>query len=165
MRHSRVVSVGLIVSLLVGCAVGEYRNAHAARHLSGTSLAGGAPVGPFTATVSVGPDTGMSLTGELTLQTTNTGERRLLLVPQHSRTIPISGQRSGLAMNLVFYLPGDRQLFGVGTIGEDPATRKWVMGGPLAGPRRGDTGAWEGQLFNASGFNDEHQYKYSTDAG
>jgi hypothetical protein len=106
-------------------------------------------VGSFRATVYLGPDHGLALAGELRLAWTNTGALTGMLVPKRGAAVPLSGQVDGAAINLIFYLGQGKHIFGVGTIGRDPGAKHGVMGGPLVGPRTGDSGDWAAAITAA----------------
>jgi hypothetical protein len=98
--------------------------------------------GSFEATVYSGPDKGVALRGRLKLRASKTGVLGGQLVPKRGAAIPLSGQLTGYAINLVFYLGHGLHIFGVGTIGKDPGAKTLVLGGPLVGPNKGDGGDW-----------------------
>jgi hypothetical protein len=94
------------------------------------------------AKVHLGPDAGLSLSGDLILAADRTGTVIGQLVHTDGTIISITGQATGRALNLIFDL-GERGLvFGVGT-GQQPISAcSGVIGGPLVGPRSGDSGDW-----------------------
>ncbi len=105
---------------------------------AGTGISGG-----FSATIYQGPDKGMTLVGELELTASSSGRLTGKLVRNSGTSLPVSGQLTGLAISLVFYLPGGKHIFGVGTFGQDPTSKQWAVGGPLVGPGKGDSGDWD----------------------
>jgi hypothetical protein len=111
--------------------------------LAGSRFTAPMTVGAFEATVHSGPDTGLSLRGTLRLGWSRDNQLLGLLARTSGPAVPVSGQLNGVAINLVFYLAHNRHLFGVGTIGHDPGTKHWFVGGPLVGPERGDSGDWD----------------------
>jgi hypothetical protein len=110
----------------------------------------------FTATVYHGPDTGLSLRGTLTLRDNRAGGLAGQLARQHAPAVPVSGQLTGLAINLVFYLGHGQHIFGVGTFGQDPGARGGFVGGPLVGPNKADAGDWFADDDQGSGANVAH---------
>jgi hypothetical protein len=108
-------------------------------------------IGPFEATVYAGPDKGMPVSGTLRPRATRAGALTGLLVRKGGAGIALSGQLTGYAINLVFYPGAGKHIFGVGTIGQDPGTKRWVLGGPLVGPGKGDSGAWDGLVTAPAG--------------
>ena len=98
--------------------------------------------GNFSATIYQGPDRGLTLQGLLELTGGQGGRLSGRLTPASGAAVPVSGQLTGTAISLVFYLPGGKQVFGVGAIGQDPDSKRWVAGGPLVGPGPGDSGDW-----------------------
>ena len=99
--------------------------------------------GPFTATVYHGPDSGLTVQGELNLHVDATGSVTGVL--KQSKGVPvvsIVGQANGRAINLLFDLGTHGLLFGVGTMQEDLRTCKGHAGGPLVGPADPDSGSW-----------------------
>jgi hypothetical protein len=105
---------------------------------TGTSIAGG-----FSATIYQGSDKGKTFVGQLELTASSGGRLTGKLVRNSGTAIPVSGQLTGVAINLVFYLPGSKHIFGVGTFGQDPTSKQWAVGGPLVGPGKGDSGDWD----------------------
>jgi hypothetical protein len=168
MQHNLQASLRQIMTALLACAAlaaaATYHARAQASPPAGThSTAALTTIGPFEATVHAGPDTGLSLRGRLSLGADRNGQITGLLAPARGHAVRVSGQVNGNAINLVFYLGSGTHVFGVGTIGQDPGAKQSFAGGPLVGPRKGDSGDWDITYFNASGFNDEHQYKYSSD--
>jgi hypothetical protein len=101
--------------------------------------------------VYYGPDKGLSLQGDLKLQETKAGQLSGMLVRNHGSTVLVSGQRTGVAINLVFYLGHNKHIFGVGTFGQDPGATQWFVGGPLVGPNKADAGDWGVTGINVTG--------------
>jgi hypothetical protein len=58
-------------------------------------------------------------------------------------SVPVVGQSTGRAINLLFTVGDGQYLFGVGTMEHDLATCDGAMGGPFVGPQPGDAGDWE----------------------
>jgi hypothetical protein len=99
-------------------------------------------LGTFEATIHRGPDAGLMVQGVLQLGHNKSNEVMGQVVRKRGSAIPVSGQLNGLAINLVFYLGHGQHVFGVGTVGQDPGMKHWFMGGPLVGPKPGDSGDW-----------------------
>jgi hypothetical protein len=97
----------------------------------------------FEATVDQGPDRGLALRG--TLHLTHYRGRRVAgtLSPARGAAIAVMGQQTGVAVNLVFLVQKSHLIFGEGTLVPAPQSRRWVMGGGLVGPRKGDSGSWQ----------------------
>jgi hypothetical protein len=152
MQHNLRAPLRQIVVALLACAalaaaaLTYHAGAQASPAANSHSTAALTDIGPFEATVHAGPDTGLSLRGRLRLGADRNGQITGLLAPAGGHALPVSGQVTGNAINLVFYLGRGTHVFGVGTIGRDPGAKQSFAGGPLVGPRT----------------NDEHQYKYST---
>jgi hypothetical protein len=139
--HTKFLATLLVLTAMVSMAATYQTKALASRSAAGGSAAL-KNVGPFEATVYRGPDKGLSLVGELKLQATKSGQLTGMLVPKSGQAIPITGQASGAAIHLIFYLGGGKHVFGVGAIGRDPASMHIFIGGPLVGPNGGDSGDW-----------------------
>jgi hypothetical protein len=167
MQHNLRVPLRQIVAALLACAalavvaLTHHAGAQASPPAASHSTAALTDIGPFEATVRAGPDSGLSLRGRLRLGADRNGQITGLLAPTHGHVVPVAGQFTGNAINLVFYLGSGTHVFGVGTIGRDPGAKQAFAGGPLVGPRTGDSGDWDVTSFNASGCNDEHTYEYS----
>jgi hypothetical protein len=105
----------------------------------------------FEATVRVGPNTGTSFAGTLTVEIDKHGALSGPLTTTDDQAIPMVGQVTGRAINLAFELqkpegetPG-RYLFGTGTAWTPIASAiqyGGVMGGTFAGPDEGNIGDW-----------------------
>lgn len=101
-------------------------------------------LGHFEATVYGGPDRGLTLRGTLRLRVPRSGGGAVgTLTRKNGSVVPVSGQIQGHAVNLFFQVGGGRHIFGVGTAGYDSSQKRWAVGGPLVGPRRGDSGDWD----------------------
>ena len=96
----------------------------------------------FSAVVYEGPDKGLSVEGQLTLQVNQSGSLTGTLKQTKGSDIPVVGQANGRAINLIFDLGQSRLLFGVGTLQQDIHTCAGAAGGPLVGPRGADSGNW-----------------------
>jgi hypothetical protein len=96
----------------------------------------------FEATVYQGPDKGLSLVGTLTVQYDRTGALTGRFDAQQGQAVPVSGQFTDAAINLIFYLGQGKHIFGVGTFGQEPGHHGWFVGDPLVGPSSGDSGDW-----------------------
>jgi hypothetical protein len=118
---------------------------------------------PFTAAVREGPSAGQGWSGVIGLRQERSGaidhgalfvvagERDGAIVP--GPTLPVVGQATGRAINLLITLADGRAVFGVGTMAADLAhcggidlrtgkATPFFMGGPLVGPEPGDLGDW-----------------------
>jgi hypothetical protein len=152
-----VAAGGATAALLA--AVGLGRPRAAAQETATATAAEDVPFnGGFRAEIYQGPSTGLTLVGRLDLTMDEAGRLSGEFVPDAGEatpgaaaeetptaaaSVPVTGQLSGVAINLVFYLPEGKRIFGVGTLGEDPATGDWIAGGPLVGPEPGDSGDWD----------------------
>jgi hypothetical protein len=96
----------------------------------------------FSATVYQGPDRGLSVQGQLTLQVNQTGSLSGTLKQTSGPDVSVVGQADGRAINLVFNLGQNRLLFGVGTLQQDIHSCAGAAGGPLVGPNGPDSGNW-----------------------
>lgn len=96
----------------------------------------------FEANVHHGPDAGLSLVGNLTLQVEPSGALSGVLTQQDSSQVQVSGQAQGQAINLVFDLGNKQHIFGVGSLQYDVRECKGAIGGPFTGPQPGDSGDW-----------------------
>lgn len=110
---------------------------------------------PFEATVRRGPDAGLSLDGLLALGLTPAGAvDHGQLVKADGTTVPVVGQVTGRAVNLLFEVGTGQTVYGVGTAAEDLRSacatlmRQHLyapmpaLGGPLVGPKGDDSGEW-----------------------
>jgi len=105
----------------------------------------------FEAKVRLGPNTGTSFAGTLTVDIDAHGALSGALTTTDDQTIPVVGQVTGRAINLAFELQQpegetpERYLFGTGTAWTPIASQTQcgrVMGGTFAGPEGGDIGEW-----------------------
>ena len=96
----------------------------------------------FSAVVYEGPDKGLSVEGQLTLQVNQSGSLTGTLKQTKGSDVLVVGQANGRAINLIFDLGKSRLLFGVGTLQQDIHTCEGAAGGPLVGPRGADSGNW-----------------------
>jgi hypothetical protein len=99
----------------------------------------------FEATIHQGPNAGLSLVGELTLEVQPSGSLTGMLILDDGSQVKAVGQTEGRAINLMFDLGNDQQIFGVGTSEYDIRECKGVLGGPFSGPLPGDIGDWRGK--------------------
>jgi hypothetical protein len=110
---------------------------------------------PFEATVRTGPDAGLSLIGFLAL---NPGPGGAIdqgsFVLDDGRELPVVGQVTGRAVNLMITVADGQVIFGVGTLENDLSVCAGQMGGPLVGPQPGDQGDW-GTLLGSRPLNGE----------
>lgn len=110
---------------------------------------------PFEATVRRGPDAGLSLDGLLALGLTPAGAvDHGQLVQADGTTVPVVGQVTGRAVNLLFQVGTGQTVYGVGTAAQDLRTACAALmtkhlyapmpplGGPLVGPKGDDSGDW-----------------------
>jgi hypothetical protein len=107
---------------------------------SGGGFAPPTALGTFEATVRTGPDAGLGMQGILEL---GRDKYSALLVRHQGPAVPVTGQVDGLVVNLIFYLGRGQHVFGAGTAGRDPGTKRWFMGGTFVGPHPADSGAWQ----------------------
>src|SRR6266545_5409727 len=98
--------------------------------------------GAFEATVHQGPDAGLSVTGDLQIAIDPSGHITGALVRSDGLQVVASGQTVGQAISMVFQLAKDQTIFGVGALTDDPRICTGVGGGPLTGPKPGDSGDW-----------------------
>jgi len=99
----------------------------------------------FEATVYQGPETELSLVGDLTLSVDPTGAAEGSLVTSDTGAeYPVVGQVNGRAINLAFDLGDDVYIFGLGTAFEPIGAGNCgkALGGPFVGPSPDDTGTW-----------------------
>lgn len=101
----------------------------------------------FEATVGVGPNTGLALTGDLVFEIAPDGQiPQGWLIPDSGAPIPVSGQVQGRSIGLLFQVGEDQAIFGTGVAGGDlsqcDGTWDGDLGGPFAGPASGDLGDW-----------------------
>jgi hypothetical protein len=104
-------------------------------------------VAAFTATVQQGPNAGEEFEGTLIFGVEADGAiDQAFLVPEQDDPIPVVGQATGRAINLLFTVADGRFLYGVGTAENPVAACEGViegtMGGPFTGPEEGDSGDW-----------------------
>lgn len=102
--------------------------------------------GTFEATVHQGPDAGLSVVGDLKLQIDPSGTITGVVSEKDGTQIVTSGQTIGQAISLLFDVGGGKHIFGVGTLEKDRHECKGVVGGPMSGPRSGDSGDWSAVL-------------------
>lgn len=98
--------------------------------------------GQFTGTVRIGPDAGFVLSGKLTIRIDEKGVIEGMLVRENAAAVRTGGQANGRAINLIFHLPDEKIMFGVGTLENDIRECRGAVGGPLVGPAEGDIGDW-----------------------
>jgi hypothetical protein len=100
--------------------------------------------GPFVAQIYRGPDSGLRVAGALTLSISrSSGHATGTVVRVSGSVVRVQGRVRGGAINLAFNLGGGKYLFAVGAAFPEPRLHKVVMGGPLVGPRRADSGDWQ----------------------
>jgi hypothetical protein len=97
--------------------------------------------GDFEAGIYSGPDKGLMLNGKLELSM-DTGKVKGTFTGSDGKSVTVTGQAEGQAVNLAFQLGEKRYLFGVGTSVEDFSQCGGAAGGPLVGPQPGDSGDW-----------------------
>ncbi len=100
----------------------------------------------FKASVNYGPDTGLTLDGQLGLNfDANGGVTGMYMSKDGKTQYPIAGQVTGRAINLAFNIGKNKFVYGVGTAWEDIMAGNCgtALGGPLVGPKVGDMGDWE----------------------
>lgn len=98
----------------------------------------------FEATVRQGPDAGHALAGTLLVAIEAHGaiDHGALLSPT-AAPVPVVGQVTGRAVNLLFTLGAGQVIYGVGTAQHPVAgCQPGALGGPLVGPAPGDSGDW-----------------------
>jgi hypothetical protein len=133
------ILVGLALALIV--AVPLTRPVAAASHSQAHARATLAI--HFTAKVYNGPDKGMLLNGTLSLHIApGTGATTGSLIRMDGMRVPVGGRVQNGAVNLFFDLSRQNHLFGVGTMVYYTPTMQMLLGGPLVGPRPGDSGDW-----------------------
>jgi hypothetical protein len=130
-----LLTIALCSSLLVACGA-------SAPTTPATQRCSGA----FEATVHQGPDAGLAVSGALQVQIDASGHLSGALVRSDGVQVIASGQTIGQAINMLFDLGNDQQLFGVGTLSTDLHMCQGVGGGPLTGPKPGDSGDWRWTL-------------------
>jgi hypothetical protein len=123
--------IALCCSLLVACGAG-----------AASSQTAQSCRGAFEATVHQGPNAGLAVTGNLQIQISPSGQLSGALVRSDGVQIIASGQTIGQAINMFFDLGNGQQLFGVGTLSNNIQMCQGVAGGPLTGPKPGDSGDW-----------------------
>lgn len=99
-------------------------------------------IGPFEATVHQGPNTGLSLIGDLELTIDGRGDAIGVLRLEEEDEVSTVGQVDGKAINLVFVVGEERYIYGVGGSVQDIRDCDAVWGGPFVGPDSGDMGDW-----------------------
>lgn len=99
-------------------------------------------IGRFEATVHYGPNTGVSLNGQVKLDVESSGNVSGVLTLADGSQVKAVGQANGRAINLMFDLGNDQKVFGVGTAERDIREGGGMMGGPFSGPAAGDLGDW-----------------------
>lgn len=98
---------------------------------------------PFHAEVYRGPNTGLAVAGVLTLDIEPSGSTSGALVQDGGAQLPLVGQTTGRAINLLFDLGDGTHLSGVGTADSDiRACQFHTILGPFIGPKDDDSGAW-----------------------
>jgi hypothetical protein len=105
----------------------------------------------FSVTIHYGPDTGLSLQGDLPLVITAQGSVSGAIHSSKGQDVQIVGQANGRAINLLFNLGNEKVLFAVGTLLNDIQVCKGMAGGPVVGPRDADSGDWCGHLAKGPG--------------
>ncbi len=92
-----------------------------------------------------GPSAGTVYDGVLALRVGQAGSiDDGVLVVDGETAIPVVGQATGRAINLLFSMEDAPPLYGVGTLENDISQCTGQMGGPFAGPQPGDGGDWAG---------------------
>jgi hypothetical protein len=149
MRPTPTATLTLLLLVLITAAgaAPAHSRAAAASHAAPTRLLG---LQAFEASVSHGPDTGLSLSGKLTLRDDRAGALTGRLAPAQGPPVPVSGQLTGRAISLIVYVGHGKHLVGVGTFGHDPGAKQWFAGGPLVGPNKAAAGDWIAETTTAS---------------
>ncbi|MCC6791315.1 MAG: hypothetical protein IT336_06515 [Thermomicrobiales bacterium] len=97
----------------------------------------------FEVVIRQGPSSGTRLRGVLTVGADEHGAVDGSLLLGSGLAIPVTGQVTGRAVSLHFDAGDYGALYGVGVIAGDLGTCEVVdMGGPVVGPRAGDSGDW-----------------------
>lgn len=151
-HHAIASALMLLLSMVGATAATELRAAGTSDVAPATLLV----LDDFTAAVYHGPDAGFSLSGRLALRHNRAGLLAGQVVPPHASAVPVSGQLTGLAINLVFYLGHGKHFFGVGTFGKDAGDKGEFVGGLLVGPNTADGGDWSADDDLGSGANVAH---------
>lgn len=133
MKHFLIIA--LCCGLLVACGT------NAATNQTTQSCRGA-----FEATVHQGPNAGLAVSGELQIQIDASGHLSGALVRPDGVQVVASGQTIGQAINMLFDLGNGQELFGVGTLSNDLQMCQGLGGGPLTGPKPGDSGDWRWTL-------------------
>lgn len=97
----------------------------------------------FKAAVYAGPDTGVSMQGNLNLHVDDSGSVNGVLKQAKQADIQAVGQANGRAIHLIFDLGQARLIYGVGTLQNPIQMCKGAVGGPLVGPNERDSGSWQ----------------------
>lgn len=134
---------GVMAAILAAAGLGE------------TPAAAGAPAGiagkgqgctvEFEATVRQGPSAGLVLKGALSLPVEPSGSiNQGVFVLTNGTRLPLVGQATGRAINLLIQLPDGHRVYGVGTMETDLGLCQGMLGGVFTGPLAGDLGDWLG---------------------
>jgi len=98
--------------------------------------------GAFEATVHRGPDTGLSLVGELTIEIKPSGELEGVLVLQDGSQAPVTGEIHRKTIKLMFDLGDGTVIRGKGKLDGRDQRCTGATGGAFVGPNPGDRGDW-----------------------
>ena len=136
----------VVVGAVIGAVIGASRNTHGPS-TSSAAAAGQPPATAascdvtFQARVQRGPDTGVTVRGQLHIDVDATGRLTGQLTTD-SGVVAVSGEATGRSISMALTPSPDRVFFAVGVSPADVLTCQPPMGGPLTGPRSGDGGDW-----------------------
>jgi hypothetical protein len=98
--------------------------------------------GVFEATVYRGPDAGLSLVGELTIEIEPSGELVGVLVLQNGSQVPVTGEINRQKIKLELDLGDGMVIRGKGKLDNHDQRCTGATGGTFVGPNPGDRGDW-----------------------
>lgn len=98
--------------------------------------------GEFEVTIIQGPDAGLTLVGNLTIQVDPSGNIEGALTGTGRPQVQVTGQVSGGSIQLVLHLGDGSSISGVGPL-PDGLAPGVVIAGIALGPRPGDKGNWK----------------------